>query len=227
MIAGRPMIQWVYERSRQSRLLEELFVATDDERIRACVEAFGGKAVMTGQHHQSGTDRIAEAVEKISVEIVVNIQGDQPLLDPRMIDEAVRPMLDNPAVQMSTLKTTMTNECYADPGAVKVVVDEQNYAMYFSRSLIPYPRNRQEFQVYEHIGLYVYRKNFLLMISKLPQGQLEKTELLEQLRVLEKGYKILVVESKYSHLSGISVDTAEDLVKVEKLLQEQSLQGVS
>ncbi len=224
-IAGKPMIQWVYERAKESKLLRELFVAADDERIIACVEGFGGKAVMTGQHHQSGTDRIAEAVGKLQADIVVNIQGDQPMLDPRMIDEAVQPMLDHAEIHMATLMTLIQPEDYHDPGVVKVVVDENGYALYFSRSLIPYPRKTENLRVFEHVGLYVYRKDFLLMISQLPQGYLEKIELLEQLRVLEKGYKIYVSETRCASASGVSVDTAEDLVKVEKLIRTQQQKG--
>ncbi|HPN36455.1 MAG TPA: 3-deoxy-manno-octulosonate cytidylyltransferase [bacterium] len=220
-IAGKPMIQWVYERAKGSQLLQELFVAADDERIIACVEGFGGKAVMTGTHHQSGTDRIAEAVGMLTADIVVNIQGDQPMLDPRMIDEAVQPMLDHTEIRMATLMTPIQPEDYHDPSVVKVVVDENGYALYFSRSLIPYPRNTENLRVFEHVGLYVYRKDFLLMISQLPQGYLEKIELLEQLRVLEKGYKIFVTETHCASASGVSVDTAEDLAKVEKLIRTQ------
>ena len=217
-IAGKPMIQWVYEQARESKTLDELLVAVDDPRVRSRVEAFGGKAVLTGSHHESGTDRIAEIVAKIPVDIVVNIQGDQPLLDPNMIDEAVQPMIDNPEIQMSTLKREIEKDEFDDPGVVKVVVDDENFALYFSRSLIPYPRYDKNLHVYEHVGLYVYRKDFLLKISKMPQGHLEKIESLEQLRVLEKGYKILVVETKMDRTAGISVDTPEDLKKVEKII---------
>jgi 3-deoxy-manno-octulosonate cytidylyltransferase (CMP-KDO synthetase) len=217
-MAGKPMIQWVYERAQQSKTLSELLVAVDDVKVQQCVEAFGGKAIMTGQQHQSGTDRIAEAIANRSADIVVNIQGDQPLLDPRMIDEAVQPMLDNPEMKMSTLMMQIPPEDFNNPNVVKVVTDELGYALYFSRSLIPYPRNAKDLRVYEHIGLYVYQKDFLLMISKLPQTYLEKTEVLEQLRVMEKGYKIYVVQTKHPATAGISVDTAEDAAKVEKLL---------
>jgi len=142
-------------------------------------------------------------------------------LDPRMIDEAVQPMLDHTEIRMATLMTPIQPEDYHDPSVVKVVVDENGYALYFSRSLIPYPRNTENLRVFEHVGLYVYRKDFLLMISQLPQGYLEKIELLEQLRVLEKGYKIFVTETHCASASGVSVDTAEDLAKVEKLIRTQ------
>jgi 3-deoxy-manno-octulosonate cytidylyltransferase (CMP-KDO synthetase) len=219
-IAGKPMIQWVYERANQSEMLDELFVAVDDPRVQSIVEQFGGKAVLTAAHHKSGTDRIAEAVEKMPADIVVNIQGDQPLLDPDMIDEAVQPMIDNPEIQMSTLKREIEKDEFDDPGVVKVVADDNDYALYFSRSLIPYPRYEENIRVFEHVGLYVYRKDFLLRISKMPMGYLEKIESLEQLRVLEKGYKILVVETKMDRTAGMSVDTPEDLKKVEKIISQ-------
>jgi len=217
-IAGKPMIQWVFERASQSETLDELFVAVDDERVQSKVEGFGGKAVMTGVHHKSGTDRIAEVVEKMEADIVVNIQGDQPLIDPNMIDEAVWPLIDNPEIQMSTLKREIEKDEFDDPGVVKVVVDENDLALYFSRSLIPYPRYDENLRVYEHVGLYVYRRDFLLEISQIPQGYLEKIESLEQLRVLEKGCKILVVETKADRAAGISVDTPEDLERVERTI---------
>ena len=217
-IAGKPMIQWVYDRAKQSKILDELFVAVDEPRVKSAVEGFGGKAILTGAHHKSGTDRIAEVVEKMAADIIVNIQGDQPLIDPNMIDEAVGPMIDNPEIQMSTLKREIEQDEFGDPGVVKVAVDENDFALYFSRSLIPYPRYDENIRVYEHVGLYVYRKDFLLEISRMPQVYLEKIESLEQLRVLEKGYKILVVETKVDKAAGISVDTPEDLEKVEKLI---------
>ncbi len=220
-IAGKSMIQWVYERANQSKTLDELLIAVDDERVQSVVEGFGGKVVMTGGHHKSGTDRIAEVVENMSAEIIVNIQGDQPLIDPDMIDEAVRPMIDNSEIQMSTLKREIEEDEFDDPGVVKVVVDEKDFALYFSRSLIPYPRHAEKLRVYEHVGLYVYRKDFLLEISKMPQGYLEEIESLEQLRVLEKGYKILVVETKTDKVAGISVDTPEDLERVERIINER------
>ena len=224
-IAGKPMIQWVYERARQSKTLDELFVAVDDPRVQSVVEGFGGKAIRTEAHHKSGTDRIAEVVEKMMADIIVNIQGDQPLIDPNMIDEAVQPMIDNPEIKMSTLKREIEEDEFDDPGVVKVVVDENDFALYFSRSLIPYPRYDENMRAYEHVGLYVYRKDFLLEISKMPQGYLEKIESLEQLRVLEKGHKILVVETKMDKAAGISVDTPEDLERVERIIDK--MKGLS
>lgn len=223
-ICGKPMIQRVYERSIKSKLLDQVIVAVDDQRVFDCVQQFGGEAVMTSPDHKSGTDRLAEAIEKIDADIVVNIQGDQPLFDSVMVDEAVRPMIEDPTIKMSTLKVKIGEEDYNDPAVVKVVVDENDFALYFSRSLIPFSRDKGAVDVYEHVGLYAYRKDFLLEIAKLPQTYLEKTEMLEQLRVMEKGYKIKVIETQSDSFSGISVDTPEDLAKVEKIIKELNLE---
>ncbi len=221
-IAGKPMIQWVYEQVSKSKTLDELIVAVDDDRVLKCVEGFGGKAIMTKPDHPSGTDRIAEVIENLQADIVVNIQGDQPLIDPKMIDEAVQPMLDDTTILMSTLKIKIGEEDYDNPAVVKVAVDENDFALYFSRSLIPYPRDGESINVFEHVGLYVYRKKFLLKISKIPQTPLEKIEMLEQLRVMEKGYKIKVIETKSAHAAGVSVDTPEDLARIEKLIKQMN-----
>ena len=221
-ICGKPMIQRVYEQSAKSELIDRLIVAVDDQRVFDCVRKFGGEAIMTRNDHKSGTDRLAEAVEKLDASIVVNIQGDQPLFDPIMIDEALRPLFTDKTIQMSTLKIKIGEEDFNDSAVVKVVVDENDFALYFSRSLIPFSRDRVAVDVYEHVGLYVYRKDFLLEISTWPPSVLEKTEMLEQLRVLEKGYKIKVVETKSDRISGISIDTPEDLEKVKKIIKEIS-----
>ena len=176
---------------------------------------------LTGTHHQSGTDRIAEVIENTDCDIIINIQGDQPLIDPIMIEETIQPMIDNPEIVMSTLKREIDKDEFHDPGIVKVVVDDHNYALYFSRSLIPYPRNDETLKVYEHVGLYAYTKDFLMTFSKLPMGYLEKIESLEQLRVLEKGYRLYVAETKADRIAGISVDTIEDLKRVEKIIIEK------
>jgi 3-deoxy-manno-octulosonate cytidylyltransferase (CMP-KDO synthetase) len=219
-ICGKSMLQHVYERSMKSELLDDLYVATDDKNVKAAAEAFGAKAVMTGTHHQSGTDRIAECIEKNSGDIIVNIQGDQPLIDPKMIDEAVQPMLNKPEILMSTLKREIDEDEFNDEGVVKVVVDENNFALYFSRSLIPYPRHNEGFRAYEHVGLYVYTRDFLLKLAKMSMTNLEKIESLEQLRVLEKGYKIYVAETKTDKTAGISVDTPNDLQKVVNIIKK-------
>ncbi len=217
------MIEWVYKRALKSTLLDELVVAVDDRRVQQCVEGFGGKTVMTGRFHPSGTDRIAEAVEDKDVDIVVNIQGDHPLIDPGMIDEAVGPLLKNDKINMTTLKTALSPELYDDFNNVKVVVDRQGFALYFSRSLIPFSRDNNAITVYEHVGLYVYRKAFLQILTRLPEGHLEKIEKLEQLRVLENGYRIFVVETTCKNAAGKSVDTEKDLKLVERYIKSNNI----
>ncbi|MCC6698820.1 MAG: 3-deoxy-manno-octulosonate cytidylyltransferase [Candidatus Hydrogenedentes bacterium] len=225
-ILGKPMIQRVYERCQQARVLDLICVAADDERIVTAVKAFGGNAIMTRRGHASGTDRVAEAVETLQFDIVVNIQGDQPFIDPIMIEEAVQPMLDDPSLPMATLMHPLTDPAdLADIGIVKVVCDVQGNALYFSRSPIPYAREEVPHTVYEHVGLYVYRREFLLKLSQLLPTPLEQIESLEQLRVLENGFRIRVVESKCRdhHFCGFSVDTPEDLAKAEAFLRERGM----
>jgi 3-deoxy-manno-octulosonate cytidylyltransferase (CMP-KDO synthetase) len=217
-IAGKPMVQRVYEQSAKSELLDDLIVAVDDQRVYDVVSAFGGKVLMTGKQHRCGTDRLAEVARKVPAEIYVNVQGDQPLLDPQMIDEAVAPMLADQNMQMSTLKIKIEEESYHDPGVVKVVTDQAGWALYFSRSLIPYNRDGKEIDVYEHVGLYVYRRDFLFKLAEMPETPLGDAEVLEQLKVLEHGYKIFVAETKSDRISGLNVDTPEDLLRVEKIL---------
>lgn len=220
LIAGKPMVQWVYERARAAKLPADVSVATDDERIFRAVESFGGRVVMTSSAHRSGTDRIAEAAAGTDADIIVNVQGDEPLLEPELIDAAVKPMLDDPGLQLSTLKTRITHaEEYHNPNAVKVVTDRDGFALYFSRSPLPYaktPFDDMPAPAYKHIGLYVYRKGFLLKFSKLKPTPLEESESLEQLRALENGYRIKVVEVSYN---PVSVDTLEDLEKVRGIME--------
>lgn len=220
LIAGKPMVQWVYERARAAKLPADVSVATDDERIFRAVESFGGRVVMTSSAHRSGTDRIAEAAAGTDADIIVNVQGDEPLLEPELIDAAVKPMLDDPGLQLSTLKTRITHaEEYHNPNAVKVVTDRDGFALYFSRSPLPYaktPFDDMPAPAYKHIGLYVYRKDFLLKFSKLKPTPLEESESLEQLRALENGYRIKVVEVSYN---PVSVDTLEDLEKVRGIME--------
>ena len=226
-ILGKPMIQRVHEQVSRARGLSAVYVATDDERIARLVESFGGKAVMTSPEHPSGTDRLAEAVARLEADIVVNIQGDQPFVDPLMIEELVQPLLDDPSLQMSTLIHALTREgSVTDPSVVKVVVDRDGNALYFSRSLIPYPREKIAHSVYEHIGLYAYRKEFLIAFTKLAPTTLEQVESLEQLRALEHGYRIRAVETKCvdDELSGFSIDTPKDIEQAEAMLRERGLE---
>ena len=225
-ILGKPMVQRVYERALLARGLSSVCVATDDERIARLVESFGGRAIMTSPDHPSGTDRLAEATRAMDAEIVVNIQGDQPFLDPLMIDEALQPLLDDRALPMVTLMHPVHRpEDLQDPAVVKVVVDLAGNALYFSRSLIPYPRQAVPHTVYEHVGLYVYRRDFLQKLAQLPPTPLEKIESLEQLRVLEHGFHLRVIETKCRDhaFSGFSVDTEQDLVRAEVMLREREL----
>jgi 3-deoxy-manno-octulosonate cytidylyltransferase (CMP-KDO synthetase) len=220
------MIQRVYEQSVRASLLNTVCVATDDERIARVVEGFGGRTIMTSRNHRSGTDRLAEAVQSLDAQIVVNIQGDQPFIDPVMIEEAVRPLVEDGALNMATIMHPIRSaDDLQNPDFVKVVVDKEGFALYFSRSLIPYPNTAEPHQVYEHVGLYAYRREFLLKFAGLPPTPLEKVEALEQLRVLEHGYRIRVIATscRDSEFSGFSVDSAEDLARAQAMLRERGL----
>lgn len=226
LIAGKPMIQHVVERARQVELLSRVIVATDDIRIAECVRSFGGEYVMTGNNHVSGSDRLAEAAERIGIaeqDVVVNIQGDQPLFPPEVVEQVARPLLDEPDLPMSTLiYKIVRQEEITDPNHVKTVFDHNNYALYFSRSPIPFQRNPNEVVAptyYKHLGFYAYRKKFLTTFVKLPEGEWERYEKLEQLRALEYGYKIKVTLTEHD---SIEVDTPEDLHRVEQYLREKA-----
>ncbi|HGE71902.1 TPA: 3-deoxy-manno-octulosonate cytidylyltransferase [Candidatus Poribacteria bacterium] len=217
-IHGKPMIQYVYEAAKKSELLSDVIIATDDQRIIDAVEKFGGKVVMTSVNHKTGSDRIAEVAKNIEADIIVNVQGDEPLLNPKQVDEAVQPMISDPNLKVCTICRPIFNkEDFENPNVVKVVFNLNGDAMYFSRSLIPYPREKENHKVYEHIGIYVYRKEFLLEYIKLPQTPLEVTESLEQLRILENGIRMKVVVTKFKDKS-LSVDTAEDLEIVRNII---------
>ena len=219
MIAGKPMIQHVYERACQAQLPNEVVVATDNELVEKAVLDFGGKAVMTSPDHPSGTDRLAEvALMYPDVDVIVNVQGDEPMIPPEVIDRLAEAFNGDADLNMATMKVVMDEEDYENPAAVKVVADQQGYALYFSRSLMPYPRNKPEgFKVFKHVGIYAYRRNFLLKYAALAPTPLEKAESLEQLRALENGYKIKVLESDFQ---GIGVDTPEDLAAVNALFEK-------
>ena len=219
MIAGKPMIQHVYERACQAQLPNEVVVATDNELVEKAVLDFGGKAVMTSPDHPSGTDRLAEvALMYPDVDVIVNVQGDEPMIPPEVIYRLAEAFNGDVDLNMATMKVVMDEEDYENPAAVKVVTDQQGYALYFSRSLMPYPRNKPEgFKVFKHVGIYAYRRNFLLKYAALAPTPLEKAESLEQLRALENGYKIKVLESDFQ---GIGVDTPEDLAAVNALFEK-------
>lgn len=221
-IDGKPMIMRVYERAQHSELLTDLYVATNSRQILSAVESFGGKCILTTRDHPSGTDRIAEAAAQVGLlrsDVVVNIQGDQPLFDPSMIQEVAQPLLDDPTIPMSTLiYEIVRDEEITHPNAVKTVFDKDYFALYFSRATIPYFRNTEiRNTFYKHHGIYGYRNDFLQTFVGLPQGYLEKVERLEQLRALENGYRIkVVITSKDS----IEVDTPEDLMRVRETYEK-------
>lgn len=204
ILNGKPIIWWVFNASKKA--LDNVLVATDDERIKDIVEGFGGDVVMTSNLHSSGTDRIGEAVASLDVEVVINIQGDQPFIPSEMIKELVFLMQD-PSIIMATLKKGIKEEEKYNPNIVKVVVDKQDFALYFSRSPIPYSG-----KCYKHIGIYGYRKDFLMKFTKLARGKLEIEEDLEQLRALENGYKIKVKTTQYD---SPSIDCEDDLIKMQ------------
>ncbi len=221
-ICGRPMICRVYERASKAKSVAEVIVATDDERIFLAVEKNGGRAMMTRADHKTGTDRLAEVAEKFSdAEVIVNVQGDEPLIEPALIDELVAEFVADKNLQMATVATELTDaEEMKNPNNVKVVLDKKNYALYFSRSLIPYPRNAGKSKIFKHIGIYAYRRNFLLDYAKMEPTPLEQSESLEQLRALENGFKIRVIKSSCKF---IGVDTEEDLKLVNKIYREENL----
>jgi len=215
-LAGRPVLQHVYERAACARYLTEVVIATDDERVRDAARAFGASVRMTRADHASGTDRAAEVASADSAPLVVNIQGDEPLIDPAAIDAAVLGLLEDPDAPMGTLKKRIDDPAeVANPNAVKVVTDRSGNALYFSRSPIPHIRADGEPAAhYRHIGLYVYRREFLLDYPRLPIGPLERAERLEQLRALENGFRIRVVETDYD---SVGIDTPGDLARVSQM----------
>lgn len=221
LLRGRPMIQHVYERTVLVRGLARVIVATDDDRIARTVKGFGGEVAMTRAEHPTGTDRLAEVAEGLSAEVIVNVQGDLPFFPPIMVEDAVAALTSAPVAVMSTVKTPITEAAeWHNPNVVKVVTDREGHALYFSRSPIPFARERTTEQAgrlfgYRHIGLYVYRREFLFTFTRLPRTVLEQTEQLEQLRALEWGYKIAVSETERP---TIEVDTPEDLRRAEETM---------
>ena len=219
------MIQWVHERVVLARAVDRVLVATDDERIRACVEGFGGTAIMTSPHHASGTDRLAEVVRAHPADVIVNIQGDEPLIEPQAVDEVVEVLLGDLGASMATLATPLRDaKRLLDPNVVKVVVDGQGRALYFSRSPIPHLRDGADPRgvapgALAHVGLYAYRRDFLLRFCEWTPGPLERAERLEQLRALENGAMIRVGITAFESLA---VDTPADVAAVEARLTERS-----
>jgi len=212
-ICGRPMIEHVYRRAAAARSIASVIVATDDERIHRVVRAFGGESRMTSSSHQSGTDRIAEVAAGLTCTVVVNVQGDEPLIEPAMIDEAVAPFLVDSSLMMSTLRRRIDDDAdRQNPNVTKVVVDRDDFALYFSRAPVPFARaNCPPAPAWRHVGLYVYRRDCLLRLAGLPPTDMERSEALEQLRALEHGIRIKAVETSFD---SIGVDTPQDLERV-------------
>ncbi len=224
-IGGKPMIQHVYERTLQSRLISRVVVATDDQRIAEVIQRIGGEAIMTSASHETGTDRLAEVAANLDAELIVNVQGDEPLIEPLMIDQAIAPLAADQTIQMGTIKTRV--RCLHDflsPNVVKVVTDCNNNALYFSRSPLPFFRDKWQdlkdesfasgkLLCFKHVGLYVYRRDFLIRYAAMTPTFLEISEKLEQLRAIENGIQIRVVETEFE---SIGVDTPDDLAKAQE-----------
>ncbi|MFY9402335.1 MAG: 3-deoxy-manno-octulosonate cytidylyltransferase [Candidatus Omnitrophota bacterium] len=223
-IAGKPMVQHVWEKAKQARMLDEVIIACDNEEVASVASAFGAKVVLTSKEHSCGTDRIAEVVNPLDVKVIVNIQADEPLIHPTMIDSVSRALVEDDSVSMATIKKRIEDEdLINDPNLVKVITDRNGFALYFSRSPIPYLAVNSEVKdpvYFKHIGLYSYTKDFLFTYKNLPLSTLEEMEKLEQLRALEAGFKIKVIETKFD---TIGIDTPEDLVRVEELLKKEAI----
>ncbi|MFA5005493.1 MAG: 3-deoxy-manno-octulosonate cytidylyltransferase [Candidatus Omnitrophota bacterium] len=221
-IAGKPMIQHVWERAKQSKILDDLVIACDNDLVLQAALGFGAKAVMTSKQHTCGSDRISEVVNPLDVKIVVNIQGDEPLIHPMMIDNVARALLDDSAISMATIKKKITDlDLVNDPNVVKVVTDKNDFALYFSRAAIPCRAANSDLEpvYYKHIGLYAYTKDFLFAYKNFPVSGLERTEKLEQLRVLDEGFRIKVIETKFD---TFGVDTPEDLEKLKIYMERKN-----
>lgn len=222
-IAGRPMIQHVVERVRQAASVDRIVVATDDEAIKKAVEGFGGEAVLTRRDHRTGTDRVAEVAAHLTAELYVNVQGDEPLVDPGTIDALVSAMREDPDAQIATPCSAIAHSNdVMDPNVVKVVRDFDGNALYFSRAPIPWVRDTSGAAAsshWKHLGLYAFRRDALLEFPTLPPGDLERIEQLEQLRWLENGFHIALVETEYD---AVSVDVPADVERIEKLLASRA-----
>ncbi len=212
-LCGKPVIQHTWENAKKSKSIEDLIIATDDKRIYRVAKSFGANAVYTSPAHKSGSDRLTEVASSIDAKIIVNIQADEPFIHPSMIDDVVSPLLKDKSIYMATLCHKIKDPYeIVDPNVVKVVMDRKGFALYFSRAPIPYALKHETrvTSCYKHIGLYCYTKDFLFTFKSLPQTRLEKHENLEQLRVIENGYKIKVLETKFD---TVGIDTPEDLGK--------------
>ena len=217
MIAGETLVHRVYERAALAKLPDIVIVATDNEKIESEVKSFGGRVMMTSPDHPTGTDRLAEVAASLpDYDIVVNVQGDEPFINPDVIDSLAKMLAERDDLDMTTAASPLKEDVYDDTSAVKVVVNQKGEALYFSRSLIPYPRNEFSVPPLKHVGIYAYRRDFLLAYAGMKQTPLEKTESLEQLRALEMGYKIGVIRIDSE---DIGIDTEEDLKKANRLFE--------
>lgn len=212
-ICGKPLVQWAWENAQAAKMVDTVIIACDDAAVYQAAKNFGAQAVMTSTGHHSGTDRIAEAVRDIDADIIINVQADEPLLHPSIIDAVAQTMIDDERISMATARTTLTEHEADNPHTVKVICDRNGYALYFSRYPIPFYRDpavKRTF--YKHIGVYAYTKDFLFTFKNLPQSHLEESEKLEQLRALEAGYRIKVIDTSFD---TIGVDTEADLLRAE------------
>jgi 3-deoxy-manno-octulosonate cytidylyltransferase (CMP-KDO synthetase) len=231
-LLGKTMVQRVYEQAKRAKSLDRVVVATDDARIESVVKTFGGDVIMTSPDIPSGSDRVAAVAQRVKGDIFVNIQGDEPLIPPELIDEAVKALVNDPeAVVGTAAKLIRSPDELANPAVVKVVFDRNRHALYFSRSVIPHVRDQQHQSewpsaaaIYKHIGIYVFRRDFLLQFSSMGESSLEKAEKLEQLRILEAGYKIVIA---VTHHDSIPIDTREDVDRVLNVLKSSSFQHSS
>ena len=218
-IAGKPMIQRVYERVTNAKKPEVFIVATDDQRVYDAVQSFGGTVVMTDANHPTGTDRLAEVAQQYTdLDVIINVQGDEPMIDANLIDQLAELFESDDVLQMATVATLLLEEEYDEPSAVKVILNKRNDAMYFSRSLIPYPRHDFVNTPLKHIGIYAYRRQFLLDYAKMEPTAAEQTESLEQLRALENGFAIRVITTDKRF---VGVDTPEDLARVNAIFEQE------
>ena len=218
-VAGKPVIQWVYEKAKQSKLADIIIVATDDERIYNAVKEFGGLAEMTSVNHKSGSDRIMEVVSRHpEIGYICNLQGDEPLIQPESIDAVIKNVIEDDDADISTLIREITAQEADNPNLVKCVTDLNGFALYFSRSKIPYERNTDNAKFYGHLGIYGYKRHALELMTSLPQTMLEKTESLEQLRALENGMKI---KTSIVDFVPVGIDTKDDLEKFRQIVESK------
>ncbi|UIR30978.1 3-deoxy-manno-octulosonate cytidylyltransferase [Priestia flexa] len=220
LISNKPMIQHVYEKVSGVKNIDKVVVATDHEKIYNLVKSFGGEAIMTKETHESGSDRMAEVSMKIDGDIFLNVQGDEPLINPKLVEEIVEQSKLNTDAVITAKKVINDLEDISNPNVVKVISNLNKDAIYFSRSPIPYNRSNDEIIYYKHLGIYCYPKDILQNFVTLPKSNYEQTEMLEQLRLLENGYKIKVLETNYE---SIGVDTPEDIKRIEKILEENNI----